>query len=288
MHRRYDSINIPTEILRTLIVVQESGSFTKAADQLGVSQPAISTQMKRLQQIVGGNVFHGGSASPLLTEKGKRIAQKARRILRLNDLLVSLAGGGSHRHMLKVGIPNPYSLSMIEKLMRTNRDADPMMQFVCDSSANLATRLASGYLDIAFILTTPAPQLRPQRVWTERLAWICAEDFKLEPGAVLPLQSWPRTPSDEMAIRSCEANELLYSFVFEATDLGSHLTALRSGAGLLILPERSVPSGLRIAQDGVLPELPSVSAGIYLHADAEASELQPAVDRLAEVMAPAA
>lgn len=288
MHRRYDFLNIPIEVLRTLIVVQDTGSFTKAAQQLGISQPAISAQMKRLQQIVGGNVFNAGSALPFLTAKGAAIAQKAQQIVRLNDLIISITSGAGRGQMIKVGIPNPYSSLLIEKLLEATREAEPAMQFVCDSSPNLATRLASGYLDIAFIDTAPPAQLRPQHVWTEQPAWFCAEDFRLKAGAELPLLSWPRTLSDEMAIRICEANELSYSFVFEAADLSSHLSALRSGAGLLILPERNIAAGLTTVADGMLPKLPSVRAGIYMHMDSEPGHLQPVVDQLAEVLAPAA
>jgi DNA-binding transcriptional LysR family regulator len=42
-------INIPTELLRTLIAVVDLRSFTKAAQSLGVTQPAVSAQIKRLQ-----------------------------------------------------------------------------------------------------------------------------------------------------------------------------------------------------------------------------------------------
>ncbi len=57
MHRRYQHINIPTEIVRTLVVIAEMGSFSKAGEKLGLSQPAISAQMKRLQVLVGGTIF---------------------------------------------------------------------------------------------------------------------------------------------------------------------------------------------------------------------------------------
>jgi len=47
-------INIPTELLRTFVAVVDLRSFTKAAQSLGITQPAVSAQVKRLQQLLGG------------------------------------------------------------------------------------------------------------------------------------------------------------------------------------------------------------------------------------------
>ena len=44
MHRRYDGINIPIEIVRTLVAIADLGSYSKAGEKLGLSQPAISAR----------------------------------------------------------------------------------------------------------------------------------------------------------------------------------------------------------------------------------------------------
>ena len=49
--------NIPTDLLRTLIAVVDLRSFTKAAPSLGLTQPAVSAQIKRLQFLLGGEIF---------------------------------------------------------------------------------------------------------------------------------------------------------------------------------------------------------------------------------------
>ena len=49
--------NIPTDLLRTLVTVVDLGSFTKAAASLGLTQPAVSSQIKRLQFLIGGDLF---------------------------------------------------------------------------------------------------------------------------------------------------------------------------------------------------------------------------------------
>ncbi len=66
MHRRYDHANIPIEVLRTFIAVNDaSRNFSKAALALGLTQPAVSAQIKRLQHIVGKQLFEkAGERNP--------------------------------------------------------------------------------------------------------------------------------------------------------------------------------------------------------------------------------
>ena len=57
MQRRPPVNNVPIELLRAIVAIVDLGSFTKAAQALNLTQPAISAQMKRLQQLVGAEVF---------------------------------------------------------------------------------------------------------------------------------------------------------------------------------------------------------------------------------------
>ena len=74
MHHRYDKSNIPIELLRTLVAISDSGSFTKAADALGLSQSAVSLQIKRLERLVAGELFRKAGSGHRLTERGEMVA----------------------------------------------------------------------------------------------------------------------------------------------------------------------------------------------------------------------
>ena len=58
-------VNLPTDLLRTFVTVIELKSYTHAATLLGRTQPAISLQMKRLEDLVG---------QPLILRKGRGVA----------------------------------------------------------------------------------------------------------------------------------------------------------------------------------------------------------------------
>lgn len=67
--------------LQTFLVVAEAGSFSRAAEQLGVSQPPLSRQIQRLEASLNVQLFDRSRAQIRLTEAGRVFAQSARRII---------------------------------------------------------------------------------------------------------------------------------------------------------------------------------------------------------------
>ena len=82
-------INLPTDLLRTFLTVVEVEGFTKAADILGRTQPAISLQVQRLEQLVGHKLILRVGKNVSLTEQGESLTVYARQILRLNDIAIA-------------------------------------------------------------------------------------------------------------------------------------------------------------------------------------------------------
>lgn len=288
MHRRHDKINIPIELLRSFVAIQELGSFTKAASQLQLTQPAISAQVKRLQQLVGGEVFSRGGLGIALTEKGEIVSKYARRILAMNDQIMSLAGARPYTRHFRVGIPNVYAPILLrdvvkacEKVEQTDR-----IQFCCEPSGDLVKSLTSGYLDVAFIASVTPPHAQTIANWTERPAWVCSRDFLVSPGAPIPMLSWPHAVSDQAAIEALESCGLQYTIAFVASDMAAQLAALRAGLGFFIFPERVVPPDLKIAREHYLPKLHDLPAGLYLREGLDAKRMSPIIDCLEEVLNP--
>lgn len=82
-------INLPTNLLRTFVTVVEVEGFTKAANILGRTQPAISLQVQRLEQLVGHKLILRVGKDVSLTEQGESLAVYARQILQLNDIAIA-------------------------------------------------------------------------------------------------------------------------------------------------------------------------------------------------------
>src|SRR6201989_2590070 len=108
MYRRHQHVNIPIEIVRTVVAISETGSLSKAGERLGLSQPAISSQVKRLQGLVGGALFLKTANGTTTTELGKLALQQARRILEANDQLLRLGGNNFSPQPLRLGLSTPF------------------------------------------------------------------------------------------------------------------------------------------------------------------------------------
>jgi DNA-binding transcriptional LysR family regulator len=85
--------NIPTDLLRTLLAVVDMRSFTKAAQLIGVTQPAVSAQIKRLQYLLGYEVLDKSAPGVGLTPRGEIVVNNARRLLSVNDEILNLTSG---------------------------------------------------------------------------------------------------------------------------------------------------------------------------------------------------
>ena len=289
MQRRHEAQNIPIELLRSFVVIQESGSFTKAAEALNLTQPAISAQIKRLQQLVGGEVFVRSGFGISLSEKGEIVSRYARRILAMNDQILSLSGTAAVAKSIRIGVPSVFA-SMLPDLIVVCRTAaeGERLQFTCDASGELARNLSSGYLDLAFVASQEVALAVQLEQWSEAMCWVCLPGFSTSPGSPIPLQSWPHGVSDQLAIEALEHAGLSYSIVFSASDFNAHLAAARSGLGYIVLPQRLVPSDLKIAREHFLPVLPTCKTGIYVNSEKDTRKLRNVASRMSEILQPAA
>src|SRR3954464_1881825 len=101
--------NIPTDLLRTLIAVVDLRSFTKAAQSLGVTQPAVSAQIKRLQFLLGCELFDKSAPGISLTRNGESIVAHARRLLAINDEILTLSEPQLASRRIRMGTPGDLS-----------------------------------------------------------------------------------------------------------------------------------------------------------------------------------
>ena len=77
--------------LRYIVAVADLHSFVQAAEQCCISQPTLSTQIKKLEQSLGVQVFERSNKKVLTTELGEQIISSARRVLLEIDYLEELA-----------------------------------------------------------------------------------------------------------------------------------------------------------------------------------------------------
>ncbi|GAA3163815.1 LysR family transcriptional regulator [Planomonospora alba] len=141
--------------LRIVRAVAEAGSVTKAATHLGLAQPALTAQLKRIERVLGGTLFdrdhNGARPTPLgeLVLARARVLLPAARELQEEAVRFANAGGGIPRYRL--GATNgPILGGLVDRLM-TAWPSTPVTTYTSWSARELNTMLTTGRLDFAII-----------------------------------------------------------------------------------------------------------------------------------------
>jgi DNA-binding transcriptional LysR family regulator len=256
---------VPVELLRTVVTILDEGSFTKAGQTLGLTQSAISAQIKRLRQLVGDDVFARSGGGTKLTERGKIVERYARRILDMNDQLLSLSGGGPVAPLVRVGLPVTFAGDILVNAFKscTGAAAKGMqVHLQCARSEELLKQLDTGFLDVAMVLVSPDKPVDLISEWSESIVWVRSQDLQLGPGMALPYVSWPDSETDRVAFDAMDRAGLRYVVSFAGKDFNARRAAVEAGLGFMLLPERGVTGRLKVAREGFLPELTPQRAGI--------------------------
>src|SRR5262245_39360577 len=105
MHDNGGKEIIPSNLYRTVVAIDHHGSITNAARVLRLSQAAVSSQVRPLEQILGGPVFDRSGSGVKLTKRGAIVLEYARRMLALNDQLLDYAGPNPNPRQFSIGLP---------------------------------------------------------------------------------------------------------------------------------------------------------------------------------------
>jgi DNA-binding transcriptional LysR family regulator len=288
MQHKTEERNIPIELLRTAVAIAEAGSYTKAARELGLSQPAVSLQVKRLQKLFVGEIFDVSSGRPQLTAYGEAIVDSARRILGINDELLSLGDVKPHgTNQLVVGIHNGIATPLLARLFKslTLRTGHEIV-FRNLSGQPLLKGLEGGYIDIA-LLADPlkAPPVAVLE-WWEPVHWVMGREFRVDLSKPIPLVSFPGGFSDRFAIAALKRIGLRYRTSFVSSQINSRIAAVAAGMGMMVLAPRTIVDEVVVADDSGLPELPRARCGIYLRHGLERAQVEQVIDALESELRP--
>jgi DNA-binding transcriptional LysR family regulator len=267
MPRQYGQSNIPTELFRSFLAISEHGSFTKAAEALGLTQPAISAQMKRLQGLLGGDLFIKRGQGVGLTELGSIVESYARRVLALNDQVIAIAGRVPKGETLYIGIQNVFVRTVLPKVVRSLPAASTSSyRFISGNGPYLAEKLRSGYVDLAVMFVHSQARRGPIADWMERLAWVHAPHFTVPDDEPIPYLSREGGHIDRAVLDLLDESKVPYRIAFSAVDPWSLAAAAEAGLGLMATLDRGrgeLSRSLVVADNNILPKLPDMRAGVY-------------------------
>ncbi len=140
--------------LITLLRVQESGSFTRAAESLSLTQPAVSKHIRMLEKELGIRIFNRGEGEMKLTREGEIVAKYAKRIeMMYLNLEQSLKDEKKYITRLSVGMTHTAESNvMAEVLARYSSERQGVcLTIVTDTIQNLYAKLRTYEIDLAVV-----------------------------------------------------------------------------------------------------------------------------------------
>jgi DNA-binding transcriptional LysR family regulator len=260
--------NIPTDLLRTFVAVVDMRSFTKAANSLGVTQPAVSAQIKRLQFLLGDDVFDRSTQGVSLTPHGEIVVSYARRLLSINDQIVHL-GDASQRSelVIRVGTPSDFVASLLPDIMAQFRSRWPDVRFIVrtDYEEPLVRALHAGEIDL-FVGLSLRPPHGAHESWTEEAVWVRGPTTAIHLDQPVPLVSYGEPcVHHRLAVKALQDAGKDWEIVFTGSSMNSLNGAVVAGLGCLaITRRRAAQTGMTIWEEGPLPKLPNLYRAIYI------------------------
>jgi DNA-binding transcriptional LysR family regulator len=236
--------------LRIFRTIVEVGSFTRAADQLGLSQPAISQQIRALEESLGVPLLVRAGRGARPTPAGDVLFQCSRHVLeRVEDVERRFAEQTAGRAgVVRIGAPEPPCSYLLPGALVPLRRELPRVEIrvVSGQPAVTLARLEAGELDLA-MLPTPVvgERLRvvevgsddlvaimpPEHPWATR-SRVLAADFASE-----PLVIYDRTSAiTEATLGFLLASGIFPTVAIEIDQLEGVKELVRSGVGVAVVP----------------------------------------------------
>ncbi|HDS9360656.1 TPA: LysR family transcriptional regulator [Enterobacter chengduensis] len=241
--------------LRYFVAVARERHFTKAAKALGISQPPLSQQIKRLEDEVGTPLFRRLTRGVELTEAGEAFYEDACKILAMSDAALEKTRGIARGLIgsLSIGITSSDAFHpQIFTLIRQFQQQNPAVT-VNQVEANMATlmhRLGEGELDLAFVRLPCESSKAFDLKILDREAMVVAlhGSHPLADSGALALQQLSDTPlimfPQEVApglydrvYGCCERAGINMHNRLQASQLSSSLSMVSAGGGFALVPQ---------------------------------------------------
>lgn len=264
MAQKIRALGFDLRQLECFCAVARTGSFTRAADDLGMAQPSLSEQIAKLEQGLGAPLFERLNRRIELTPLGEAILGKAQALLEdaaaIPDHFERAREGV--RGSLRVGaIPTilPYFLAPILKGF-TDRYQDVDLHVREGMTSELVAQVLEGVIDVAVVsLPVDGAGLVMKELFRDPLCLAVPEGHPLAAAGKVQLRKVPRERllilKDGHCLRDetlalCDRARARFAGQFEADQFLTIFELIRTGFGLSIVPEmaRSSSKGCRLIE----------------------------------------
>jgi DNA-binding transcriptional LysR family regulator len=251
--------------LRTFVTVVDLGGFAKAGEKLGRSQPAVSLQIKRLEQQLSKRLFGKQGQRQIVNQDGLNLYKAAQNMLDLNDAIFRQFQPISLKGRLRLGIPSEFATTLLPSIIGEFGKLYPDVSLEVTSALSktlLEDEKLQGF-DLVLALVDPDVDVDGQVLLIDELVWV-GEGNLANPQATLSLVLAP----DGCVYRSRVISKLKqqtqqWRISYTNADLSGISAAIKQGLGITALAKSSVPKQLDIIKHNHLPDLGAIKICLF-------------------------
>lgn len=252
-------INLTFKQLRYFDALARLGHFGRAAESCAITQPALSMQIKELEETLGAQLFERSARQARLTPLGEELAVRVREILRAIDEIGDLARAADGRLVgrLRIGVIPTIAPYLLPRVLKAVAAEHPALDLYLreTTTPRLLQELGEGRLDAA-ILALPVSEPSLIEIALFR------EDFVLvrpaaDHGAPLPSKEGLREMRlllleeghcfRDQALSFCEMGGSRPREMLDGSSLSTLVQMVGAGIGVTLLPEMALPVETRSA-----------------------------------------
>ena len=254
------------DLLRAFVSVAQLNSFTKAGEILGRSQPAVSLQIQRLEELIDEPLLTRNGKSLDLTDAGESLYDYANQILALNDLAISQITKSTISGRIRLGIPSEFATALLPKIVSRFAKAYPSvtLEVNCDLSKKLLSKEGKANHELILALEDNPSKTASDLLKTDDLVWVASRDHNAQKVSIVPLIAAAEgCIYRHRAIKILDHHQQPWQIVYTIPDLTGIQHAIEEGLGVTVLARSTVPENLKILSPSArFPDLGEVGISL--------------------------
>ncbi|MDU8945398.1 LysR family transcriptional regulator [Ovoidimarina sediminis] len=251
--------------LRSFVAVAEAGGVTRAAGLLNLTQSAVSMQLKRLEETLDLRLFDRANRQLRLTAHGEQLLGYARRMLALNDEIVSRMTDPGYEGKIVLGVPHDIVYPVIPEILQKFHAQYPRMRVNLLSSNTRELKGLFAHGDAQIILTTEdASDAGAETLVELPLIWVGAPGGVAWKSRPLRLAFEHRCIFRQSVQRALDEADIPWEMAVESESTRTVEASVSADLAIHAALDMTCPPYMvPVPHDGTLPDLQSKQINMY-------------------------
>ncbi len=242
--------------IRYFIAVQKERSFSRAAERCYISQPSLSNQIKKLEDEVGGILFHRAHTGVELSDLGKAFFPHAQAIMTEVEAAQEFYARSSdtlHRPVRIGAIPTiaPYLLPQLIAFIKQHH---PQAEFAITENTTEVQLQALENREVDFVLLSPPTKMDERlshiKLFDDELLVTLPNGHSLNANDVIPLSALQKEPLvlledahclSKQSKSYCQTTGLNVNITIRSAQIETLLAMVEQGMGFTFTPRMAIP-----------------------------------------------